>query len=33
MKQIDITNKNKDLDLRRFGKGIYSKAKKSGSSD
>lgn len=33
MKQIDITNKNKDLDLRRFGKGVYSKAEKSGSSD
>lgn len=29
MKQIDITNKNKDLDLRRFGKGVYTK--KSGS--
>lgn len=25
MRQIDITNKNKDLDLRRFGKSMYTK--------
>lgn len=27
MKQIDITNKNKDLDLRRYGKMLYTNAK------